>query len=546
MPPCPPLQPFPPSHPRYHPGALSSRSLTLPRAILLAALPLLGWWLTGLSDLDEGFYGAIAAEMNRRSEWVTPYYNGAPWFEKPVLLYWFGKITIGLFGFDFGPRLSSVLCTLATVAIVGVWGERRLRPGAGILAALILGSSLMPIALGRMMMTDPPLVLCLTAAFLGYWEAMRRPWWLVLVGFALGVGVLAKGPVALLLFFPPILYLAVRNLTARLSLGLALGILISFAATMIPTPIQLADPGMNEQVGLAFRLTKTVLLILAFFFAVKKFGAESLRKMVAPWYVAYAVLGLTIASWYLPAYLVNGQTFVQKFLIEQNLGRFGGGDEAHSLGFKTLPFYIPFVFLGMAPWSWWLWDAWKNRSDEDRRRAYLWAWAGTVFIFFSLGGAKLIHYILPLFPPLALLVADRLNEKPWAKTLAVRMILFMTVFANVGFYIWSQTSGQAEAHRLVRRDDVRQAPEVALYQIGRREFSRGTGGTKILETSLPSVIMYLDRVALNVEEPVGLSKLPEGTMVFTRTGRIENPQSYRLSPVEVGRNYVLYRKTGRE
>ena len=46
----------------------------------LAILPLLGWWFYGLFDIDEGFYGAVVAEMNRRGEWITPFYNGKPWF----------------------------------------------------------------------------------------------------------------------------------------------------------------------------------------------------------------------------------------------------------------------------------------------------------------------------------------------------------------------------------------------------------------------------------------------------------------------------------
>ena len=55
-----------------------------PRALSLApvicTIPLLGWWMYGLFDLDEGFYAAVVAEMNRRGEWITPFFNGKPWF----------------------------------------------------------------------------------------------------------------------------------------------------------------------------------------------------------------------------------------------------------------------------------------------------------------------------------------------------------------------------------------------------------------------------------------------------------------------------------
>ena len=85
---------------------------------LAAALPFLGFWLTGLTDLDEGYYGAVAAEMNRRGEWLIPFYNGSPWFEKPILLYWLAKPSLMLFGEVVGPRLPSVVCSLGTLAVV--------------------------------------------------------------------------------------------------------------------------------------------------------------------------------------------------------------------------------------------------------------------------------------------------------------------------------------------------------------------------------------------------------------------------------------------
>ena len=50
-------------------------------------------------------------------------------------------------------------------------------------------------------------------------------------------------------------------------------------------------------------------------------------------------LAAAIAIWYVPAYLVDGQLFVRKFLIEQNLQRFAGGDAAHNSGLIGMPMY---------------------------------------------------------------------------------------------------------------------------------------------------------------------------------------------------------------
>ncbi|HXH61652.1 MAG TPA: hypothetical protein VNI20_09885, partial [Fimbriimonadaceae bacterium] len=56
--------------------------------VAACVLPLLGFWATGLTDLDEGYYGAVVANMIRTGDWITPHFNGHPWFEKPILLYW--------------------------------------------------------------------------------------------------------------------------------------------------------------------------------------------------------------------------------------------------------------------------------------------------------------------------------------------------------------------------------------------------------------------------------------------------------------------------
>ena len=43
---------------------------------------------TGLLGPDEPRYASIAREMARSGDWITPRLWGAPWFEKPALLYW--------------------------------------------------------------------------------------------------------------------------------------------------------------------------------------------------------------------------------------------------------------------------------------------------------------------------------------------------------------------------------------------------------------------------------------------------------------------------
>src|SRR5436309_2301812 len=119
-----------------------------------AVLPLLGFWLYGLFDLDEGFYAAVVAEMNRRGEWITPYFNGQPWFEKPILLYWLAKPAVLLFGQQLGPRLPSALAAFGTYLVCGTFLKKKVHRLAGEWCLVILSTSILLLGLGRMMMTD--------------------------------------------------------------------------------------------------------------------------------------------------------------------------------------------------------------------------------------------------------------------------------------------------------------------------------------------------------------------------------------------------------
>lgn len=431
----------------------------------------MGWWTTGLFDLDEGFYGAITAEMNRRGEWITPYYAGNPWFEKPILLYWVSKPFLNWFGPDIGPRMGAVLASILTLLWVFRFSRKHFGDATAGLATLILGGSLLFIAPGRMMLTDPLLVLCICVAFGAFWDSLEgdRVRNRAIFGFALGVSVLAKGPVAVLLFVPLLAWTAFRQPTVRPLVG---GGLIR-----------------------------------------------------GGWLWAGVLFTVAVASWYLPAYLINRDVFVQKFLIEQNLQRFTGGDEAHTLnGLASFVFFLPVLILGMLPWSLWLIPSWFRRPHtvaSPDLRSYLAAWAGITFLFFTFSGAKLVHYIMPCLPPLAILVGDYLQHRKWARPVAIAWVGMMAVVVN-GLFVWYyRESGQAEAHRKIRSIPVSSNP-VLLYQISRREADRGTGTLRLRETSLPSLYLYGKSPMRAVETLDEIAGEPPPFTIFTRRNRLSD------------------------
>ena len=163
----------PANTPRWLPWAVAA----------LVLVPFAGFWTYGFFDLDEGFYAAIAREMIRRHEWITPYYNGQPWYEKPILIYWAVKPAMMLFNSEFGARLPSVLATWATIALAAWFARRRLAAGTALIAPLVLASSLLVVGVGRLLLTDPLLVLCLSATLVCFWESLvGDPRWRAVAG----------------------------------------------------------------------------------------------------------------------------------------------------------------------------------------------------------------------------------------------------------------------------------------------------------------------------------------------------------------------------
>ena len=468
---------------------------------VLAFLPLAGWWLYGLLDVDEGFYGAVVAEMNRRGEWITPFYNGKPWFEKPILLYLLAKPCLAIFGEMVGPRLPSVITALGTYGVVAWFANRHFGAKIAQIAVLMLASCLLVIGTGRMMMTDLPLLVSLSAAFATFWESLvDRPKWRILTAVFLGFGVLAKGPVALILF------------------------------VIVAGWTYWREPQLRP-------------------------------SFKGSWAVGTIALLVVISTWYVPAYLVNGQLFVQKFLIEQNIGRFTGGDAAHTLGgIQGLVFYIPLFLLGMFPWSLFLWKAWPRRKGEASELSeaplmrYLATWGGAIFVFFTISGAKLPHYILPMFPPLVIVVAayavnKSSHVKRWFIAAGTSCVL-MSAIANGVFIFWYAKSGQQEVHGIARY--VRKVGgEVAMYQMGRRQKQLGTGKLKLQETSLPSVLMYLDRTAIDTDKLSEILQVKPPVWIITREDRIQpedfitaqraNRRLFEVKPPVKQDHFKLYR-----
>lgn len=447
--------------------------------VLVAAIPLLGFWAYGLFDLDEGFYAAVVRDMIRRGDAIIPTLGGKPWFEKPILIYWAAIPSVQAFGVWWGPRLPSVLASVAVVAYGG-WLVRRSggSEAASALATLATGTCLLLAAAGRMMLTDSLLTFALSLCFGSFWVAIVSgdPRYKALAGAALGLGVLAKGPVGGALF------VALATLTFW------------------------REPSLRP----GFR---------------------------GGWLWAVAAFGIVVAAWYGPAYLREGDVFVREFLVTQNLGRFSGGDRAHAVKPEWLhPIYYPAVLLiGGAPWSFQAFRRrfWNPDGETATFRRYLVRWLLVVVGFFSVSGSKLPHYVLPAVPALAMLAALALADgRRSPRRLAVGATIGAVVlcgFLNAGFAWWYGASGHREVHALaLRAAELDASASLATYQMSRRDKDLGTGKLKIQETSHPSVRFYYPGPTRDLENLLDVATQPGGSWLLTRRGRLGPSEIARL------------------
>lgn len=311
---------------------------------------------TPLIDPDEGRYAEIPREMLERGDLVTPTLNYVKYFEKPPLLYWINAASLKLFGLnEFAARLPSALCGLGTVLATYIIARRLYDRRVALLAAAILGTSAGFVMQSRIILTDMLLTFCLTAclgAFIvGATDRQRRggsPAWYLFYLFS-ALAVLAKGLIGIV--FPAGIIFFYLVMTSQWKL-----------------------PGR-------MRLVPGILIFLA---------------AVTPWFVLVCV---------------RNPEFARFFFIHEHFERFTSSVHGRT---KPFWFFLPVLAGTMLPWSFFIpgavWRGWRDRHHpEGKAGIYLVIWSVLIFAFFSKSGSKLVPYILPIFPPLAIMIAQRFD-----------------------------------------------------------------------------------------------------------------------------------------
>ena len=126
-----------------------------------------------LFDEDEPKNAVCGREMFERGDLIVPTFNGQLRTDKPILIYWLMQVSFRLFGVsEFGARFGSALLAVGTTLLTYHLGRKLFSPDVGLLAGVIVCTSLMFSAIGRSVTPDSVLIFCLTLAFTSYvWAA---------------------------------------------------------------------------------------------------------------------------------------------------------------------------------------------------------------------------------------------------------------------------------------------------------------------------------------------------------------------------------------
>ena len=337
----------------------------------------------GLTDRDEGSNAEAAREMLETGDWISPTLNYEPRYAKPAFVYWVISSTYALLGVnEFTARLPSALFGLGLLVLHYWFLHRWVRPAIAFFGSLMLLLNIEFVGIHRMVLTDPELVFFTTLATYSFWAGFhgegrdQRVLWLFYIGMALAM--LAKGPIGIII--PLLAVIPYLTLTRQWKRYFTRG---------------------NPFLG---------------------------------W-----VLCLVIAApWYLAMLTIHGGDYVAA-AHANTTGRFANPLEGHG---GTIFFYVPILLLGFFPWSGFLPVAlyqslqeWKLFRSGDKKAdgteglmVFAACWIIGIFLFFTISATRLPHYILPLYPAAALLVAvlwSRFVKEPSSSglTLSVRLVL---------------------------------------------------------------------------------------------------------------------------
>lgn len=398
--------------------------------IMLVRLMFLGAY--PLADSTEARYGEMGRLMVETGDWITPQFEkGVPFWGKPPLSFWLTAASFKIFGIhEFSARLPFFLLGVIIIAMVFSLGQYQAGKNTALAACVITASSVIFWISSGAVMTDHCLLAGTTLSMVAFWRNMTSEYknsawvWGYLFFIGLSIGLMAKGPVAAVLVFFPVL---------------------SWTIT-------------QKKWHLLMKLPWTTGLVLT-------------AVLTLPWYI--------IAE-------IKTPGFLEYFIIGEHWNRFlvpgWKGDLYGSAHSQPKGMIWGFWLICALPWSAFL--PYMLIKKEIRQAlsvkvgrskewyAYLAVWTVSPMVFFTLASNILWAYVLPGIPAFALFAAEVIQGHPPAdkgllKTSGIILTLFLLVSHVVSFGVGPDQNSQKKMLEYFNRISHGEN----LYYLNRRPFS---------------------------------------------------------------------------
>lgn len=363
--------------------------------VCVAALLLFDIGGRNISSPDEGRYIEIPREMVLDHDYVLPRLNGVLYFEKPPLFYWLEASAIKTLGTsEWAMRLWPALLGIFGAVMTYGFTRRFYGKSAGVVAGFVLATSLLYYGLSRFVILDMLESVTMAASLFAFLIAAEEEdekkavWWARGGHIAAALAVLAKGLIGVVL------------------------------------------PGL---VGLVW-----IVMIGRWSFVKRAFipsGIALFLLIAVPWHVFAAM---------------RNQDFLWFYFVHEHLMRFTTTVHRRD---GPIYYFIPILLIGFLPWTGYIWHAMKDALPKWNARSarpvemFLILWVVLIFAFFSISDSKLPTYILPIFPPLAVLVGrvvgprlDAVDDLPagrWFFAIVFGLLALAVPFAYLTPYAYA-------------------------------------------------------------------------------------------------------------
>lgn len=372
--------------------------------IISAFLIFVGLNSTHLIPWDEAIYAEVAKNMLQSKDYFVMKWEGSnPWFEKPPLGIWLEALSMNFLGFtSLATRLPSAIFGFCTVIITYLFAKRLFSKQVGIISGLVLITTFHFLQYSRYAMLDVTATFFMICGLFLYWVAKSDrgfSYW-IFSGVVMGLGVLTKGVVG----FLPLIVICLYEL-------------------------------------------------YLIFIEKQKFELKN--------YIAICVSFVVVClPWHLAMYLRFGKDFVNSYLIYHIFDR-----AISAIEDKGQPFYWYLIVLKVSMRLWFIvllsafpFSVIRGLKYKDKKHLFLVFWSLVILIFFSVAKSKIIWYIIPVYPVLAIIngyfIVWLIKKIPKYQDLAIYLVFVVGVgylFVNKNMIYTPDLTG-SKARLLELRD----------------------------------------------------------------------------------------------